>query len=256
MTAICFDHVSKWYPRYQSLSYGIKSSLLHLPETLRSLKRERVKVLEDVSFRIGKGETVGLIGPNGAGKSTTLALMAGVVEAEAGAVSVGSRVSPLLELGAGFHFDLTGSENIVLHGVLLGLTRREVFSKMKAIIAFSELETCIDQPLRTYSSGMIARLGFAIASHLDPEILLIDEILSVGDLSFQLKCNAKIDEFKQREITMVLVSHSMDHVRRLCDRVMWLEKGRIVGEGEPGVIVAEYEKTTQVRHVKNHPSAA
>ncbi len=256
MTALCFDHVSKWYPRYQSLSHGLKSSLLHLSETFRSLKRERVRVLDDVSFQIGKGETVGLIGPNGAGKSTTLALMAGVVGAEAGEVIVGSRVSPLLELGAGFHFDLTGAENIVLHGVLLGLTRREVFSKMKAIIAFSELEACIDQPLRTYSSGMIARLGFSIASHLDPEILLIDEILSVGDLSFQLKCNAKIDEFKRKQVTMVLVSHAMDHVRRLCDRVIWLEKGRIAGEGAPGVIIAEYEKSTQLRHIADRPSAA
>lgn len=256
MTAICFDHVSKWYPRYQSLSYGIKSSLLHLSETFRSLKRERVRVLEDVSFRIEKGETVGLIGPNGAGKSTSLALMAGVVEAETGKVVVAGRVSPLLELGAGFHFDLTGAENIVLHGVLLGLTRREVSSRMKAIIDFSELEACIHQPLRTYSSGMIARLGFAIASHLDPEILLIDEILSVGDLAFQLKCNAKIDEFKRQQVTMVLVSHAMDHVQRLCDRVIWLEKGRIVGEGAPSLIVAEYEKSAQLRHVENRPSAA
>lgn len=256
MTAIRFDHVSKWYPRYQSLSYGIKSSLLHLPETLRNLQRARIRVLEDVSFRINRGETVGLIGPNGAGKSTTLALMAGVLEAEAGEVVVNGRVSPLLELGAGFHFDLTGAENIVLHGVLLGLTRREVDSQMNAIIAFSELETSIDQPLRTYSSGMIARLGFAIACHLDPDILLIDEILSVGDLSFQLKCNAKIDEFKRQQVTMVLVSHSMAHVQRLCDRVIWLEKGQVMGEGDPGVMLAEYEKATQLKHVKDCSSAA
>ena len=256
MTSIGFDHVSKWYPRYQSLSHGIKSSLLHLAETLRSLKRERVRVLEDVSFQIEKGETVGLIGPNGAGKSTTLALIAGIVEAEAGDVIVNGRVSPLLELGAGFHPDLTGAENIILHGVLLGLTRREILSKKKAIIAFSELERCMDQPLRTYSSGMVARLGFSIASHLDPEILLIDEILSVGDLSFQLKCNAKIDEFKRQQITMVLVSHSMDHVRRLCDRVIWIEKGRIVRAGAPSVIITEYEKATQLRHADGCPSAA
>lgn len=256
MTAIGFDRVSKWYPRYQTLSHGIKSSLLHLPETLRSLKRERISVLEEVSFQIGQGETVGFIGPNGAGKSTTLALMAGVVEAETGEVTVAGRVSPLLELGAGFHFDLTGAENIVLHGVLLGLTRREVVSKLKAIIAFSELESSISQPLRTYSSGMIARLAFAIACHLDPEILLIDEILSVGDLSFQLKCNAKIDEFKRQHVTMVLVSHSMAHVKRLCDRVIWLENGRIMGEGDPGAILAEYERSTQLRHVNGRSSVA
>lgn len=256
MTAIRFEHVSKWYPRYQSLSHGIKSSLLHLSETLRSLKRERIRVLDQVSFGVEKGETVGLIGPNGAGKSTSLALMAGVVEAEAGQVIVGGRVSPLLELGAGFHFDLTGAENIMLHGVLLGLTRREVFSNMNAIVAFSELEGSIHQPLRTYSSGMIARLGFAIACHLDPEILLIDEILSVGDLSFQLKCNAKIDEFKRQHVTIVLVSHSMAHVQRLCDRVIWLDKGRVIGEGAPGVILEEYEKLIKSRHVEDRSSAA
>ncbi|ULA61972.1 MAG: O-antigen export system ATP-binding protein RfbB [Nitrospira sp.] len=256
MTAIRFDHVSKWYPRYQSLSHGIKSSLLHLPETLRLLKRERIRVLEQVSFGVEKGETVGLIGPNGAGKSTSLALMAGVVEAEVGQVIVCGRVSPLLELGAGFHFDLTGAENIMLHGVLLGLTRREVISHMNAIIAFSELEGSIHQPLRTYSSGMIARLGFAIACHLDPEILLIDEILSVGDLSFQLKCNAKIDEFKRRQVTIVLVSHSMAHVQRLCDRVIWLEKGKVTGEGAPSRILEEYEKSVKLRHAEGRSSAA
>ncbi len=256
MTAIRFDHVSKWYPRYQSLSHGIKSSLLHLPETLRSLKRERIRILEQVSFGVEKGETVGLIGPNGAGKSTSLTLMAGVVEAEDGEVIVCGRISPLLELGAGFHFDLTGAENIMLHGVLLGLTRREVISHMSAIIAFSELEGSIHQPLRTYSSGMIARLGFAIACHLDPEILLIDEILSVGDLSFQLKCNAKIDEFKRQQVTIVLVSHSMAHVQRLCDRVIWLEKGKVIGEGAPSKILEEYEKSVTLRHVEGRSSAA
>jgi lipopolysaccharide transport system ATP-binding protein len=242
MTPVQFHQVFKSYPKYQFLLKGLKSSLLRLPETLRSFQQERTMALQDVSFEIQRGETVGLIGLNGAGKSTTLGLMAGILQAESGQIIVRGRVSPLLELGAGFHPDLTGFENITLHGVLLGLRRQEVVSRMDEIIEFSELAGVIDRPLRTYSTGMVARLGFSIAVHLDPEILLIDEILSVGDLPFQLKCNAKIDEFRQRHITMVIVSHSMDHIQRLCDRVIWLEKGRMLADGLPRTILPQYVK--------------
>ena len=202
--------------------------------------------LDDVSFEIKKGETVGIVGPNGSGKSTTLALIAGVLRPQAGRVDVLGRVCPLLELGAGFHPDLTGRENIVLNGVLLGLTRREVLAKMDGIIAFSELESFLDQPVRTYSTGMIARLGFSVAVHLNPEILLIDEILSVGDLHFQAKCRGKLDEFKKQEVTIVLVSHSVGEVRRLCDRVIWLDGGRKVEEGEPQHVLLRYEAAASV----------
>jgi len=245
MTSICFDGVCKWYPKYQFLIKGLKSSLLRLPETLSSFRQDRILVLEGLSFQVMKGETVGLIGSNGAGKSTTLALIAGVLRAETGRVVVHGRVSPLLELGAGFHPDLTGSENIVLHGVLLGLTRQEVVSRMNDIIAFSELKGVIDRPLRTYSTGMIARLGFSIAVHLDPEVLLIDEVLSVGDFPFQLKCNAKIDEFRRRQVTMMIVSHSMEHIQRLCDRVIWLEKGRVLADGAPSAILPQYAEVAR-----------
>jgi ABC-type polysaccharide/polyol phosphate transport system ATPase subunit len=193
MTAISFAHVSKSYPRYQALLQGLKSSLLHLPDTLRALKT--------VPFR------------------------------------------------AGFHFDLTGRENIILNGILLGLTRGEVLRKMNEIVGFSELGRFLDQPLRTYSTGMMARLGFAIAVNLEPEILLIDEILSVGDLRFQLKCNEKIDEFRRRRVTMVIVSHSTEQIQRLCDRVIWLANGQVVEDGPAEHILPQYTKVMGAQEI-------
>jgi lipopolysaccharide transport system ATP-binding protein len=159
-----------------------------------------------------------------------------------GNIEIRGRVSPLLELGAGFHPELTGRENIFLNGILLGLTRREILSKQDEIIAFSELEPFLDQPVRTYSSGMVARLGFSVAAHLDPEILLIDEVLSVGDLKFQAKCRQKLDDFKRRQVTIVLVSHSLGEVRGFCSRVVWLKSGQIVADGAPDAVVPLYEK--------------
>lgn len=249
MTAISFAHVSKSYPRYQALLQGLKSSLLHLPDTLRALKTVPFRALDDVSFQIKKGETVGLIGSNGAGKSTLLALIAGVLNPDSGRIDVAGRISPLLELGAGFHFDLTGRENIILNGILLGLTRGEVLRKMNEIVGFSELGRFLDQPLRTYSTGMMARLGFAIAVNLEPEILLIDEILSVGDLRFQLKCNEKIDEFRRRRVTMVIVSHSTEQIQRLCDRVIWLANGQVVEDGPAEHILPQYTKVMGAQEI-------
>ncbi len=242
MIAVRFEHVCKSYPRYREILTGLKASLLHLPETLRSFKRNRFMALNDVSFEVKQGESLGLIGQNGSGKSTTLALIAGVLKPQVGKVEVRGRVSPLLELGAGFHPELTGRENILLNGILLGLTRREVLAKMDEIIAFSELEPFLDQPIRTYSSGMLARLGFSVAAHLDPEILLIDEVLAVGDLRFQAKCREKLDDFKKRQVTIVLVSHSLGEVRGFCERVIWLNNGRIAAEGEPAVVIPRYEE--------------
>ncbi len=241
MIAVRFEHVSKSYPKYHQILTGFKNALLHLPETLRTFKRERFLALDDVSFEIKQGETVGLIGPNGSGKSTTLALIAGVLRPQVGNVEVCGRIAPLLELGAGFHPELTGRENIILNGVLLGLTRREVLAKMDEIIAFSELEQFLDQPIRTYSSGMVARLGFSVIAHLDPEILLIDEVLAVGDLHFQVKCHEKIREFKKRRVTIILVSHSAEEIRQLCDRAIWLEGGKVVSQGESDLVLGLYE---------------
>lgn len=243
MIAVRFEHVCKSYPKYHQLLTGFKNVLLHLPETLRTFKRERFLALDDISFEIKHGETVGLIGPNGSGKSTTLALIAGVLRAQVGKIEVYGRVVPLLGLGAGFHPELTGRENIILNGVLLGLARREVLARMDEIIAFSELEQFLDQPIRTYSSGMVARLGFSVAAHLDPGILLIDEVLAVGDIHFQAKCRDKISEFKRRQVTICLVSHSREEIQRLCDRVIWLHGGKIVEEGEPKLLLDRYEES-------------
>jgi lipopolysaccharide transport system ATP-binding protein len=243
MIAVRFDRVSKSYPIYSQILPGLKESLLHAPRTLQGFKRHRFTALEDVSFDVERGESIGLIGLNGSGKSTTLALIAGVLKAQSGLVEVHGRVSPLLELGAGFHFELSGRENILLNGILLGLTRREVLGRIDEIIAFSELGSCLDHPLRTYSSGMIARLGFSVAAHLDPEILLIDEVLAVGDFHFQAKCRAKIAEFRRSGVTIVLVTHSSEEIRRLCTRALWLDRGKIVAEGDPNRILPNYEAT-------------
>jgi lipopolysaccharide transport system ATP-binding protein len=243
MTVVRFERVSKWYPRYQSVVGGLKAALLRLPDTLRSLKRDRIVALDDVSFHIERGETLGLVGPNGSGKSTVLALIAGVLRPQTGSVEVRGRVCPLLELGAGFHPELTGRENIVLNGVLLGLTRREIWTKMHEIAAFSELADFLEQPIRTYSSGMLARLGFSVAVHLEPEILLVDEILAVGDLHFQAKCLRKIAEFRIRKVTIVLVSHSPEQVRQVCDRAIWLQAGRVEADGEPGFVLDKYARS-------------
>ncbi len=243
MTAIEFDHVSKWYPRYHHVMKGFKHSLLHPSETIRGFSQDKFLALDDVSFRISRGEVVGVIGANGSGKSTTLGLIAGVLVPHAGRVTTRGVIAPLLELGAGFHFDLTGNENIFVNGIILGLTRQQVRDRFHDIVAFSELEDFLDQPLRTYSTGMVARLAFSIAAHLNPDILLIDEILSVGDLHFQAKCREKIDEFRQRHVTIILVSHSSADVLGLCDRVIWLASGHVVGHGSPGELLPFYEQS-------------
>lgn len=241
MTSVQFDRVSKWYPMYSSLR-GLKASLAHLPALLRSLKSEKFAALQDVSFTVRQGETVGLIGSNGSGKSTTLGLIAGVLVPQQGCVEVQGRVCPLLELGAGFHPELTGRDNLMLNGVLLGLTRREIRQRMDAIIAFSELEAFLDQPLRTYSTGMLARLGFSVAAHLDPDIFLIDEILAVGDLHFQSKCRRKMEEFKARGVTIILVTHSVAEVAQLCDRAIWLDQGRVIEDGDAQKVLGQYQR--------------
>lgn len=239
--AITFTDVWKSYPSYNRITGGIKSFLFHLPQALRELGQRRT-ALEGVNFEICKGESFGFIGRNGAGKSTLLGLIAGVLAPERGAVAVNGRVSPLLELGAGFHPELTGRENILLNGVLLGLTRAEVEAHTGEIIEFSELGEFIDQPVRTYSSGMYAKLGFAVVSTLNPEILLVDEILSVGDLAFSHKCEKKFEEFRtHQDVTIVLVSHSLGSVAALCDRAAWVENKTIRMIGPAGEVIREYE---------------
>jgi lipopolysaccharide transport system ATP-binding protein len=243
MTVIRLDGVRKEYARHRHLTRGLKQSLLHLPDLIRSMSASRFFALDGISLEVQKGEAVGIIGANGSGKSTLLGLIAGVIGPQVGSVEVHGRVAPLLELGAGFHYELTGYENIVLNGVLMGLTRREVAARMEAIVAFSGLEASLNEPLRTYSSGMVARLGFSVAVHLDPDILLVDEILAVGDAHFQARCYERLEEFRRQGITFVIVSHALGEIRDLCDRVVWLAGGRVMMQGKPDEVIGAYEKS-------------
>ena len=236
----CTD-VRKDFPIYHHFTGGIKNFLFHFPTAIKEMKKSRFTALKNISFEVVPGETVGIIGKNGAGKSTILGLLAGVLKATSGQISVEGRLAPLLELGAGFHPELSGRENILLNGILLGMLKREVEEKIDSIIAFSELEEFIDQPIRTYSSGMLARLGFSVAVHSDPDILLVDEVLAVGDQDFQKKCIEKMIGFKENGKTIVFVSHNVEEIRRVCGRVIWIEdkKIRLIDESEK--VLNEYE---------------
>ena len=196
--------------------------------------------LHEVSFAVHSGESVGIIGPNGSGKSTLLKLAAGIIEPTSGEIVVRGRVSALLELGAGFHPDLTGRENIYLNGSIYGLSRRVIEARMESIIDFAELGEFIDMPVRHYSSGMYVRLGFAVAIHTDPDVLLVDEVLAVGDLAFQQKCMEAIVHFRQQGGTLFLVSHDLTTIQNICDRAIWLEQGKIHAIGEPTEVVMRY----------------
>lgn len=208
---------------------------------LRRMKPvDRFWALKDISVSVPAGRMFGVIGANGSGKSTLLRLLGGVMQPDAGHVKVQGRIGALLELGAGFHHDLTGRENVFVSGVLGGLTRREVAQRLDSIVRFAGLENFIDNPLRTYSTGMQMRLAFATAVHVEPEVLLIDEVLSVGDLSFQQKCFERILRFKEENCSIVLVSHDISVIKDLCDEVLWLKDGKGVAHGEPNEVVEAY----------------
>ncbi len=196
--------------------------------------------LKDVDFRVGAGKSLGIIGGNGAGKSTLMRLIARVGKPTEGRMTVNGRISPLLELGSGFHHELTGRENVYINGVISGLTRKEVRNRFDDIVSFAELEHAIDSPLRTYSSGMYMRLAFAIAMHTDPDIMLVDEVLAVGDVAFQKKCLNQIDHFKRSGATLVIVSHEPELMSELCDQVLWLKQGVVMGYGPPEKVVEGY----------------
>ncbi|REK19225.1 MAG: ABC transporter ATP-binding protein [Planctomycetota bacterium] len=240
--AIRLQGVSKRYYLGTPVGDGLKHLLLHLPSQIKAIRqRKPFDALVDISFDVHRGECLSLIGRNGAGKSTTLGMIAGVLKPSAGTLETHGRISPLLELGAGFNQQLTGRENIMLNGVMLGLTRREVRERTAEIIAFSELEDFIDAPLRTYSSGMIVRLGFSVAVHLDPDILLVDEVLAVGDARFRQKCLERMKQFRSRGTTMVFVSHDVGTVAKISDRVAFLESGRLVEIGDPAKAIEAYQ---------------
>ena len=203
------------------------------------LKREKFVCLKNISFSIRKGESVAIIGRNGVGKSTLLKIMSGILKPTSGTVRCNGRITPLLKLGAGFDSNATGIENIYLNAAIMGYTKKEIDEKLPAILEFSELGDFIYSPIKTYSSGMMARLGFSIAVHMDSEILLIDEILAVGDMAFQKKCYAKLDELREKGLVFLIVSHSSS-VQRYCKRALWLERGRLIADGDTAEIFARY----------------
>lgn len=208
----------------------------------RKIKINKFWALMDINLQINRGEVFGLIGNNGAGKSTMLKVISKVLKPTKGRVVVYGKIAPLLELGAGFHPELSGRENIFLNGALLGYSRAEMESVIDEIVDFSELEQFIDSPIRTYSSGMYARLGFAVATAHMPEILILDEILSVGDESFQRKCNLRMKNFQQTGATILMVSHGLDMLEGMCNRIAWIDHGKLQQIGEPHEVIAAYRE--------------
>ncbi len=230
-------HVSKCFYRHTGRLLLRK----HVESWFRSARKERFYALRDVTFRISQGESVALVGTNGAGKSTLLSMVAGLAEPDEGSVVVEGRVGALLQLGAGFHPDLTGTENIHLNAALLGLTRRRTDELFDSIVEFSGIGDFIQEPLRTYSSGMTMRLAFSVAVHMDPDVLIVDEVLAVGDHAFQAKCAEKILELKSRGATLLCVSHSAASVQALCSRALWLDHGELVMDGSVTQVIDAYE---------------
>jgi lipopolysaccharide transport system ATP-binding protein len=244
--AVVFRNISKRFNLQSSRARSLQELVigaLHHRNRQDSRGSQDFWALRDVSFSVEQGETLGLIGPNGSGKSTVLKLISGILQPTEGSVTVNGRVSALLELGTGFHPDLTGRENVFLYGSILGLSNKTISSKLSEIIEFSELEQFIDVPVKHYSTGMLMRLGFSTAVYVDPDILLVDEVLAVGDAQFQQRCINRILDLKADDgKTILFVSHSENLIRGLCDRVVWLQDGRLVGAGRADKMVSAYKE--------------
>ncbi|MBU3891558.1 ABC transporter ATP-binding protein [Serratia rhizosphaerae] len=240
--AIEFKNVTKRYPLYHHIGSGIKELIFNPRRALSLLSGRSYLAIEDISFQVKTGESVALIGRNGAGKSTSLGLVAGVMKPSSGSVHVVGRVASMLELGGGFHPELTGRENIRLNATLLGLRRKELKSRLDKIIEFSELGEFIDEPIRVYSSGMLAKLGFSVITQVDPDILIIDEVLAVGDIAFQKKCLETINEFKKKGVTILFVSHNLEDVEKICDKVIWIENHKMKNMGEAHSVISQYRE--------------
>lgn len=239
-TAIEFKDVSKRFVLHHERPRSFQEMVIGLFRPRQRDDPEEFWALSDVTFEVQRGETVGLIGPNGSGKSTTLKLIARILEPTSGQIQVNGRVSTLLELGTGFHPDLTGRENVYLNGSIHGLREREIEERFESIVSFAELEPFIDIQVRHYSSGMYVRLAFAVAAHIDPDILLVDETLAVGDHSFQMKCLNKIRELQGLGATIVFVSHDLPMVENLCSHAILLHRGRVKARGRPVEAVSRY----------------
>lgn len=246
MNQIEFNSVWKKFKRGEKLN-SLRDAIPNLFRRTFSfnnsngLRKEEFWALEDVNFSIKKGEVVGIIGPNGAGKSTILKLLSRILVPNKGKIEISGRLSALIEVTAGFHPELTGRENVYLNGTILGMTKREIDSKFDQIVDFSGIEEFIDTPVKRYSSGMYSRLGFSVASHMDPDVMLVDEVLSVGDIAFQAKCTQKMRDLLESNITIVLVSHNLTLIQSLCKRVILLQKGKIVKEGIPNEVIPYYQ---------------
>src|SRR6266550_6533614 len=241
MNAIDLSNVSKIYRRYGGRQFATLKSALLQRSILRDLQpSETFAALTDVSFTVPKGSTYGVIGRNGSGKSTALKLVAGITKPTTGTVKVDGRISALIELGAGFHPEISGRENVFINGIMLGLTKRQVAERFDEIVEFAEMKEFIDAPVKTYSSGMYMRLGFAVAIHVNPDVLLVDEVLAVGDEGFTHKCLDKFAEFRRRGKTILLVTHSLGVVERFCDEAVWLDGGQAMTHGDPIRVVGAY----------------
>ncbi|MCU1383501.1 MAG: tagH 4 [Acidobacteria bacterium] len=239
--AIELANVSKIYRRYGGKQFSTLKSALLQRSILRDLRpNETFPALTDVSFKVTKGTTYGVMGPNGSGKSTALKLVAGITKPTSGTVRVEGRISALIELGAGFHPEISGRENVFINGIMLGLTKREIQERFDEIVDFAELREFIDAPVKTYSSGMYMRLGFAVAINVNPDVLLVDEVLAVGDEGFTHKCLDKFAEFKRSNKTILLVTHSLGLIERFCDEALWLDNGRALSHGDPKRVVGAY----------------
>jgi ABC-2 type transport system ATP-binding protein len=234
-SAIVVQDVAKRFRRYRERPTSIKERVVRV-----RVHAEELWALKGVSIDVPEGQTLGLLGPNGSGKTTLLKLIAGILRPSRGSISTRGRIASLLALGAGFHNELTGRENVYLNAALMGLSRKETDKLFDQIVAFAELEEFIDNQVKFFSSGMYVRLGFAVAAHVDPAILLVDEVLAVGDLAFQRKCLDKVEEFQRDGRTIVLVTHAPDQVVRICDRAVILRAGEVVNEGNPHDVVRDF----------------
>ena len=248
MNAIEVTNASKVYRRYsRRRQFSTLKSALLSRSLIRNLRPvETFAAVSDVTFSVPRGRTLGVIGRNGSGKSTLLKLVAGITKPTIGKVHVNGRISALIELGAGFHPEISGRENVFINGIMLGLSKREITSRFDEIVEFAEMQDFIDAPVKTYSSGMYVRLGFAVAINVDPDVLLVDEVLAVGDEGFTHKCLDKFAEFKRRGKTILLVTHSLGLVERFCDEALWMDGGRLQGIGDPKRVVGAYITEVEV----------
>ena len=236
---IRLDEVSLWRRTQEEFSYDLKRTILSFLEGKYHHPAKKI-VLDNISLTIARGEKIGIIGANGSGKSTMLKLISGILQPTSGTVRVKGKIAPLIELGAGFDPELAVMDNIILYGVMLGYSQSEMRSRAKKILEFAELEDYALVPVKGLSSGMTARLGFAIATDVKPDILILDEVLSVGDVSFKNKCSQRMEEFWQDHVTVLLVSHSMEMIRENCHRAIWMEKGQIKMIGQTNNVINEY----------------